>query len=83
MGFLKRHNANDHRAGTNDLDVEKHTQVRLRVHRIVIGSSWLQPSHHDSDRSVRALTAHSVLLGDIIRWLPIISKLTPRCDRTQ
>ncbi|MDB2526510.1 hypothetical protein N9X53_07480 [Mariniblastus sp.] len=32
----KSDNVNDHRAGTNDLNIEKHMQVRLRVHRIVI-----------------------------------------------
>jgi hypothetical protein len=29
-------NGNDHRAGTIKRNIEKHTQVRLRVHRIVI-----------------------------------------------
>jgi hypothetical protein len=37
-------NGNDHRAGTSDLNTEKHAHVRLRVHRIVIpqllGSSF-------------------------------------------
>ena len=32
----ERDNGNDHRAGTIDLNIEKHAQVRLRVHRIVI-----------------------------------------------
>ena len=36
--FFKRHNDNDHRAGTIDLNIEKHAQVRLRVHRIVMRS---------------------------------------------
>jgi hypothetical protein len=34
--FLRSDNGSDHRAGTIDLIIEKHTQVRLRVHRIVI-----------------------------------------------
>ena len=34
--LLKRDNGNDHRAGTINLNIEKHTQVRIRVHRIVI-----------------------------------------------
>ena len=34
--IVKRHNGNDHRAGTINLNIEKHAQVRLRVHRIVI-----------------------------------------------
>ena len=34
--FVKSDNGNDHRAGTIDLNIEKQTQVRLRVHRIVI-----------------------------------------------
>ena len=29
-------NARDHRAGTSDHPLQKHTQVRLRVHHIVI-----------------------------------------------
>ena len=29
-------NGNDHRAGTSNLNIQKHAQVRLRVHRIVI-----------------------------------------------
>ena len=34
--LLSLDNGNDHRAGTSDLNIEKHTQVRLRMHRIVI-----------------------------------------------
>ena len=33
---FKQDNVRDHRAGTSDLIIEKHTQVRLRVHHIVI-----------------------------------------------
>ena len=36
---LKLDNGSDHRAGTIDLNIEKHMQVRLRVHRIVIAFS--------------------------------------------
>ena len=35
---VESENGNDHRAGTIDLNFKKHTQVRLRVHRIVIWS---------------------------------------------
>ena len=34
--FLESDNVRDHRAGTNDHPFQKHTQVRLRVHHIVI-----------------------------------------------
>jgi hypothetical protein len=34
--LIESDNGNDHRAGTIDLFIEKHMQVRLRVHRIVI-----------------------------------------------
>ena len=33
-----RDNVRDHRAGTSNLNFKKHTQVRLRVHHIVIPS---------------------------------------------
>jgi hypothetical protein len=36
LGYSRQHNGNDHRAGTIDLNIENHAQVRLRVHRIVI-----------------------------------------------
>ena len=34
--FFKLDNGNDHRAGTENLNIEKDAQARLRVHRIVI-----------------------------------------------
>jgi hypothetical protein len=33
---FKADNGNDHRAGTENLNIEKDAQARLRVHRIVI-----------------------------------------------
>ena len=36
LAIGKRDNGNDHRAGTINLNIEKHSQVRIRVHRIVI-----------------------------------------------
>ena len=38
---LKRDNVRDHRAGTSDHPFQKHAQVRLRVHHIVIPRSRL------------------------------------------
>ena len=34
--FFERDNVRDHRAGTSDQPLQKHAQVRLRVHHIVI-----------------------------------------------
>ena len=39
--WLQPDNGNDHRAGTIDLNIEKHAQDRLRVHRFVIPRFWL------------------------------------------
>ena len=57
----ERDNGYDHRAGTIDLNIEKHTQVRLRVHRFVIrridrlihyGNSWVSPMNSMSESAV-------------------------------
>ena len=34
--IVEPHNVRDHRAGTSDHPLQKHAQVRLRVHHIVI-----------------------------------------------
>ena len=35
-GFIEANNGNDHRAGTINLNIKNHAQVRIRVHLIVI-----------------------------------------------
>ena len=49
-------NVRDHRAGTSDHPFQKHAQVRLRVHHIVIRRSWaLFPgSFRNSRREINA-----------------------------
>ena len=34
-GFIEANNGNDHRAGTINLNIKNHAQVRIRVHLIV------------------------------------------------
>ena len=54
--ILKRDNVRDHRAGTSDHPHQKHTQVRLRVHHIVIHRFLIANNH--------ALTSGNLVLLD-------------------
>ena len=59
---FRRHNGNDHRAGTIDLNIKKHAQVRLRVHRIVTPRC----SRKSSLRSHRSTSGvRTVLIGEL------------------
>ena len=64
--FGKEHNVRDHRAGTIDQPLQKHAQVRLRVHHIVIRrflncQRLLKPSY--------AIWRSSALVTNFVNWL--------------